>query len=176
MIPLLANAQRRVDKHSDEFALIHEISGHPALCPEWRDHRHDDNKAGTNHQSCHLGCTTDVLHPANIGETEIAADSLPQVVAVEHISMDAGFMQQLFEPVGDRRLAGTRQAGQPDHPGPLPQDSGADRLVNDQRGAGMTIDVVGIKWGIIYGCNPLLLSTPPGARLPSSRPIGCLQA
>ena len=55
----------------------------------------------------------DVLATRGLVEAEVAVEAVAQVVAVEQEGRLAGFDQALLDGGGDRRLAGARQAGEP---------------------------------------------------------------
>ena len=63
----------------------------------------------------HFGDAADVLDAVGVGEAEVAVEAVADIVAVEHIGVAARRVQLLFEQVGDGRLAGARQAGEPEH-------------------------------------------------------------
>ena len=54
-----------------------------------------------------------------LGETEIAAEAVTHIVAIEQHGVVAGHVQALLDDIGDRRSAGARQAGEPEDGGPL---------------------------------------------------------
>jgi hypothetical protein len=60
-----------------------------------------------------------LLTSVGIGETEVTVQPVADVVAVQQVSVLAEGQQTLLDHVGDRRLAGARQARQPQHRGLL---------------------------------------------------------
>ena len=97
-----------------------EVAGQLALGPERRDERDQDDEAGVDHQRRDLGHPTDVLDPVGVGEAEVVVEPVADVVAVEQEGVDAERVQAPLDQVGDGRLAGTGQAGEPDDAGRWP--------------------------------------------------------
>ena len=87
------------------------------------DDQHD--QAGIGHQLRDLGDAADVLDAVGVGEAEVVVEAVAHVVAVEQVGVPAERVQLLFDQVGDRRLAGARQAREPQHRGLLALESRA---------------------------------------------------
>ncbi len=166
---------RRVDEHLDELALADEIAHHPPLGAERRDEGAQHDQSGIDEQLRHLADPADVLDAVGVGEAEIAVEAVADVVAVEHVGVMAPAMQLGLDELGDGRFARRREAGEPDDAGALMLEarprllfdrevlgmdvgraaqrerdhSGADRLVgvtvDDDEGAGLAVDLVGIE-------------------------------
>ena len=100
----------RVDEDLDELALGHQFARHAPLGAERRDEGNDDDQPGVGHQPRHFGDAADVLDAVLVGEAEIAVQPMANIVAVQDVGVAAGSVQLLLEKVGDRRLAGARQA------------------------------------------------------------------
>ena len=115
----LGDRERRVHVHLEELALAEQRTRHAALGAERRDERHQHDQAGVGHQLRHLGDATDVLDSIGVGEAEVAVQAVAHVVAVEQVGVSPERQQLLLDQVRDRRLAGAREAGEPQHRGPL---------------------------------------------------------
>jgi hypothetical protein len=113
-VPTLALGERCIDEYLEEFARREQTPRHPSLVAEGRDEGHQHDEAGVGHQPGHLGDATDVLDPVGLGESQIAIEPLPDVVAVEQIGVATGFVQPPVKQVGESGFSGTRQAGKPD--------------------------------------------------------------
>ena len=90
-----------------------DLARHLSVGAERRDESADHDQPGFAHQPGGLGDATDVLDPIGIGKAEIAVEPVADIVSVEEHRVAAEGQQFLLDPVGDRRLAGTRQAGEP---------------------------------------------------------------
>ena len=66
-----------------------------------------------------LGDAADVLDAVGVGEAEVLVEAVADVVAVEQVGVPAQRVQALLDEVGDGRLAGAGQAGEPQHAGLL---------------------------------------------------------
>ena len=97
----------------------HQLARHSPLGPEGRDEGDDDDQPGIGHQLRHFGDAADVLDAVLVGEAEVAVEPVADIVAVEDVGVAARRVQLLFQQVGDGRLAGARQAGEPEHRRPL---------------------------------------------------------
>ena len=62
-----------------------------------------------------LADAADVLDPVGVGKAQIPVEAVPHIVAVEQHRVPAERQQLLFDQIGDRRFAGARQPGQPQH-------------------------------------------------------------
>ena len=130
---------------------------------------HSTIKPALDHQLGDLADAADVLHPVGLGEAEVAVEPVADIVAVEQHGVMAGLMQPLLDDVGDGRLAGAREAGEPEDrrllllerralgladqqrlpvdigaaPQPEGDHAGADRAVgeaiDDDEGAGLAV-------------------------------------
>ena len=106
------------------------------------DDGHEADNSGVGEKSGHLGNSATVLHAVARGEPEIRVQSVTQVVGVEHVRRRARGGQLGENEVGDRRLAGAGQAGQPDRQaldsrtGPTPFAGNGARLPDRPRSAG----------------------------------------
>src|SRR3546814_1760488 len=77
--------------------------------------------------------TTLFRSPVGVGEAEVAVQSMADVVAIEQIGVVAQRVQALLDQVGDGRLAGARQAGEPQAARQLALAARTRRLVDVQR-------------------------------------------
>ena len=130
-VPLLGHAERRVHEHLAELVLLHQLARQPPFRAERRDERHQHDQAGIHHQPRDLGDAADVLDAVGFGEAQVLVETVPHVVAIEQIRVPAQRVQLLLDDVGDRRLAGARQSGEP-------HDA---RLVPVERRVGLLVDL-----------------------------------
>ena len=72
-------------------------------------------RPGVDHQLRDLGDAADVLDAVGVGEAEVAVEAVADVVAVEQVGVVPAAVQLALDQVGDRRLAGAGEAGQPEH-------------------------------------------------------------
>ncbi len=98
------------------------------------------HRAGFHHQLRHLADAADVLHAVGVGEAEVLVQPVADVVAVEHHGVDAARVELGLDHVGDGRLAGAREAGEPQDRGLLVFQRRA-RLLGD--GEVLVVDVGG---------------------------------
>ena len=87
----------------------------------------------STHQLRDLADAADVLDPVGLGEAEVAVEPVADIVAIEQHGVAAERKQLLVDDVGDRRLAGARQSGEPDDAGLLVLQRGAFGLADRQR-------------------------------------------
>ena len=138
-VALLGHRERRVDEDLEELALREQLARHPPLGAERRDERDEHDQAGVDHQLGDLGDAADVLDPVGVGEAEVLVEPVADVVAVEQVGVAAQRVQLLLDQVGDRRLAGAREAREPEHAGRWPLSRGVRRLVDVER---LPVDVL----------------------------------
>ena len=102
-------------KISTNSPVREQLAHHAPLGAERRDERAQHDQAGIDHQLGHLADAADVLDAVGVGEAEIAVEAVAHVVAVEQHGVDAARVQRLLDQIGDGRLAGAGQAGEPQH-------------------------------------------------------------
>ena len=105
---------------------------------------HDDDQAGVNEQSRHLSDAAKVLDTIGLGEAKVAIEAVTDVVAIEQVGVLARGEHALFQQVGDGRLAGSRQAGEPDAGRGLEFLMGTHGLVDLE---GLPVDIGGAPEG-----------------------------
>ena len=88
---------------------------------------------GVDEQFRRLADPADVLDPVGVGEAEVAVEPVADIVAVEQVGVPALEMQPLLDQVGDRRLAGAGETGEPENARPLALEVGARVLVHVER-------------------------------------------
>ena len=125
--------QRGIHENFDEFTLGDEVAGHAPFGAKRGDERHHHDEPSIDHQAHDFRHPADVFHTVGIGETQIAAESVPDVVAIEDVGMLSGREQALFQKVGDGRLARTGNPRKPDGAGLLALNLRARSFVNVQR-------------------------------------------
>src|SRR6516164_4429343 len=114
-IPADAFVERRVDEDLEKGGRGGQLADHPALGAERRDEGADHNESRLRHQLGDLADPPDVFDPVCLGETEVAVEAVPDIVAVEQHRVAAAGEEQLFDNVGNRRFPCPRQPGQPKH-------------------------------------------------------------
>jgi hypothetical protein len=129
-VALLGERKRRVDIDLGELAGLEQAPRELALAAKRRDQRDQHDQPRVDHQLRHLGDPADVLDTVGLGEPEVAVEAAADVVAVEQVGPAAELVQLQLEQVGDRRLAGAREAGEPDRAGLLAERARARRLVD----------------------------------------------
>ncbi len=139
----LGDLERRVDEHLDELALADAARGPSARSArngEMNDDEHD--QAGVDHQLGDLGDAADVLDPVGVGEAEVLVEPVADVVAVEQVGVARrAACSLLLDQVGDGRLAGAGQAGEPHaRPGCWPLSAARASRVDVER---LPVDVLG---------------------------------
>ena len=113
---------------------------HVALGAVGRDEGAEHDQPGFDHQLRDLADAADVLDPVGLGEAEIAVEPVADIVAVEQHGVVAARVQLLLDEVGDGRLAGAGQAGEPEDRGLLLLERGALGLADRER---LPVDVGG---------------------------------
>ena len=78
-----------------------------------------DDRASVGHQFRDFAHATDVLHPVVRREPEIRVQSVPNVVAVEHVGVHATMEQLALKRLRDGRFPGAGKAGQPNDRSPM---------------------------------------------------------
>ena len=100
------------------------------LGAERRDEATEHDQPGVDHQPRDLGDAADVLDAVGVGEAEVLVQAVADVVAVEQVGVAAARVQPLLDQVGDRRLAGAGQAGEPEHARLLALESARARALS----------------------------------------------
>ena len=90
------------------------LARHVALRAEGRDERDEHDQAGVDEELRRLGDAADVLDAVGIGEAEVAVEAVADIVAVEEIGVAAEEVELLLDEIGDGRLAGAGEAGEPE--------------------------------------------------------------
>jgi hypothetical protein len=86
---------------------------HAPLAAKRRDEAHDHDQAGFHHQLRDFGNAADVLDPVLVGEAEIAAEAVADVVAVEHHGVVPRMMQRLLDEIRNGRFPEAETAAFP---------------------------------------------------------------
>src|SRR5713226_617420 len=113
-VALLADFDRRVHIDFDEFARRYHRAHQVAVRAVGRNERGDDDDARVGEQFGQFADATDVFLAVFGRETEVGTKAVPNVVAVEHISVPAQIEQFALQLDGNGGLARTGQAGEPD--------------------------------------------------------------
>ncbi len=103
-----------------------------------------DDEPGVGQEPGDLDDASDVLDPVDVGEAEVAVEAVSDVVAVEQVGAMTEDVELLLDGVGDGRLSGTGEPGEPEHRGPLAVLAGPSDLVDLD---GLPVDVVGPAQG-----------------------------
>ena len=107
------DVERHVDEHFAKLVRRDEASREPALRAERRDERYKHDEASVNHQARDFRDAAYVFDAIGLRESQIRIQAVTNVVAIEQIRVHAESMQALLDEVRDRRLAGSRQPGEP---------------------------------------------------------------
>src|SRR5437868_1240951 len=112
-IPRFANFQRRINEHFDKLSVAFQrnLSRAAAMHPIRGNERRDHYSAGIRHELGHFAYAANVFHPVVWRESEIGIQSVPDVVAVEHIGMHGALKQLAFKCLSDGRFPGARKPG-----------------------------------------------------------------
>src|SRR5580658_10062515 len=113
-----------------KFVRLKARTSEVAFCSIGTDKCDDNNETGVHQQAGNLRGPANILHPVSLSESQVSAETVAYVVAIENISVSAGSEQFLFKQVRNRRLARARQTGQPE----------AKRLLQLLQGAGVFVD------------------------------------
>src|ERR1700736_3481925 len=131
-VPPFGLGERRVHEDLDELVSGQEGARAPALRPEGRDERYEDDEARIHHEPGDLGHAPDVLHPVLFREPQVLVQAVADIVSVEQVSQMPGRVQPALDEVGDCALAGAGQAGKPYDARSLARNPGARGLVDIQ--------------------------------------------
>ena len=112
-VALLDDVERRVDEDLEELAGADQLARHPPLRAERRDEGDEHDQPGVDEELRRLGDAADVLDAVGVGEAEVAVEAVADVVAVEQVGVAAHQVELLLDEVGDGRLAGAGEAGEP---------------------------------------------------------------
>ena len=134
----LAVLQRGVTEHLEEFEA--RLGGHLArqlaVLLQRADRGHQHDLAGVGEQGRDVRQPAQVLGAVGHREAEVGVEAVPQVVPVENVCGNALFEQLLLDEHRHRRLARSRQAGEPHGPAlRQPVLGGAQRFVAHRVGA-----------------------------------------
>src|SRR5690606_15567754 len=88
---------------------------HGSACRARRgDERAQDEVAMLEGDASRLTCAADVLGAVPVAESEVTAQPVAELVAIEQERLTAALEQPTLEQACDRRLAGARQTGEPE--------------------------------------------------------------
>jgi hypothetical protein len=90
------------------------LAHHLPLGAERRDEGGEHDQPGIGHQLGHLADAADVLHPVGIGEAQVRFRPW-RTLSPSSRKCAVHRAQLLFDQIGDGRLAGAGQAGEPQH-------------------------------------------------------------
>ncbi len=99
--------------HLDEITIGHQGPGLVTVSAEGRNKGGQRDHPGIHKQLGHLADATDVLLPVGIGEAQVLAEAMADVVTIEHIGGQAAFKQHSVDGVGQGAFARAGQAGEP---------------------------------------------------------------
>lgn len=148
-VALFADCQRAVAENLDEVggALRHHPHP-PAVLPKRRDERGQHDQAAVHEQFGQVPDAADVFGAVGIGKTEVAAQTVADVVAVADESPASQAVQLLFNGVGESRFSAAGQPGEPQ------DDAGMTvlPLAPAAGDGGVMPDAVG-GFGLGHGCG-----------------------
>ena len=114
-IARLSNLQRNIHQHFEKWnpPLIVECSDRVAISAKRAHKACEDDHAGIGKNSADFPGTTHVLCAILRGETEIAIEPMPKIVAIDPIAEPPDTEQARFDTDCDRALARAREASEP---------------------------------------------------------------
>src|ERR1043166_1662850 len=112
-IPGFANFERGIDEYLDKSPLRHDLPNEFTMRAVGRDESGDTNQSRISKQPGHLADPADVLLAIGRGKSQIRAEPVAHVVAIEQVSMFAEVEQLPFEFGCDCGFTGGGKAGQP---------------------------------------------------------------
>ena len=115
-IALLADFHGRIDEDLDKIAPAFErdFTGAAAVGEIGRNERGDDDEPGISHEFADFADAPDIFDAILWREAEVAIQAVADVVAIEHINVQAELEEFAFERVGDRAFARAGKAREPD--------------------------------------------------------------
>ncbi len=115
-----AGLERGLHVKLDEIAVPEQRARARAIRAVGRNERTQHHHGRIDEQLGDLAHAPDVLAPVLGGKTQVVAEPVPHVVAVEHVGGDAAADQRALERAGQRALAGAGQAGEPQRHAAVP--------------------------------------------------------
>ena len=97
-----------------EIAALHKGACLVAVGSEGGDECGQHDHARIQEKLGYLTDAADVFFAVRIGETEVFAQAMAHVVAIEHVGRQTAFEQGGVDRVGQGALTGSRQAGKPE--------------------------------------------------------------
>src|SRR5262249_53715600 len=124
-VPILTNGEGSAHEDLDELARLNKATHGRPLGPERGDERAEQDEPRVDEELCDLSHATDVLEAVGRGETEVLVEPVTDVVAVEKVGVRPAARELDFDQIGNRRFAGSGQAGEPKYAGSVSLERGA---------------------------------------------------
>src|SRR5690554_2027837 len=129
-VPVSAGVQGGIHEHLNKLASREQVAYQGAVAGEGADEGAEHDQAGIGKQLAHLANAADIFYPVVIGETQVLAQAMAHVVAVQQEGVIAPLVQGNVQGIGDGGLATAAQAGKPEQAGLLVFVTGAVRAGN----------------------------------------------
>src|SRR5690554_5620551 len=129
-VPVFAGVQGGIHEHLDKLAGGEQVAYQAAVAGEGADEGAENNQAGIGKQLAHLANAADIFYPVVVGETQVLAQAMAHVVAVQQEGVITPLVQGNVQGIGDGGLATAAQAGKPEQAGLLVFVTGAVRAGN----------------------------------------------
>ena len=157
-------------EHLEEVTVLHQVPGLVPVCTEGRHKGGQHDHARIQEQLGHFTDAADVLLTVGIGEAQVFAEAVADVVAIQHIGGESSLEQGCVDGIGQGALAGAGESGEPKngaavtallralvaaHGGLMPGDVGGRTLVGEFSVGGAGGHGHGMKW------RPFSLSPQP---------------
>ena len=157
-------------EHLEEVTVLHQVPGLVPVCTEGRHKGGQHDHARIQEQLGHLTDAADILLTVGIGEAQVFAEAVADVVAIQHIGGESPLEQGCIDGIGQGALARAGEPGEPKngaavptllralvaaHGGLMPGDVGGGTFVGELSVGGAGGHGQGMKW------RPFSLSPQP---------------
>lgn len=112
-VALFADVERAIAMYFNEIAMRHDLPSQFAFGTKRRDEGAQGDATGFQHQFGDFSDAADILLPVLIAKAQVAAKTVPYIVAIEHESSASQLMQAFFDRMCQGRFAGSGQTGKP---------------------------------------------------------------
>src|SRR5690554_419946 len=129
-VPVFTGVQGGVHEYFDELAGGEQVAHQAAIAGKRADEGAENNQASISEQLAHLADAADIFYPVVIGETQVLAQAMAHVVAVQQEGVITPLVQSNIQGIGDGGFATAAQAGEPEQAGLLVLVTGAVRAGN----------------------------------------------
>src|SRR4029077_18898205 len=117
--------KRTAAKHLDESTLSDQTAHQRPVGAKWRDECSECDDPGFHEQLGHLTDAAYVLAAIRFGKTQVATETMADIVAIEDKGAAAQIVEALLQCMRQRRLARAGQTREPDDEGTVAMQAGA---------------------------------------------------